>query len=98
MPTLPAPSARPIRFRSRTPNATVVKIRGQAFQVGGDLYYALLRRPLWQFGVFVATLVLTVNALFAELYVLDPGGISNARAGSFEDAFFFSVQTLATIG
>jgi inward rectifier potassium channel len=75
-----------------------VKIRGQAFQIGGDLYFALLTRPLWQFCLLVAAAVLTVNAVFAELYVLDPGGISNARAGSFEDAFFFSVQTLATIG
>ncbi|MEO6420751.1 MAG: ion channel, partial [Polyangiaceae bacterium] len=38
------------------------------------------------------------NTLFALIYLLDPGGISNARPGSFEDAFFFSVQTLATIG
>ena len=27
-----------------------------------------------------------------------PGGIANARPGSFADAFFFSVQTMATIG
>jgi inward rectifier potassium channel len=98
MPTPTAPAARPIRYRSRNPDATIVKIRGQAFQIGGDLYFALLTRPLWQFCLLVAAAVLTVNAVFAELYVLDPGGISNARAGSFEDAFFFSVQTLATIG
>ena len=32
------------------------------------------------------------------LYVLQPGGIANAAPGSFTDAFFFSVQTMATIG
>jgi inward rectifier potassium channel len=29
---------------------------------------------------------------------LQPGGIANAAPGSFMDAFFFSVQTMATIG
>jgi inward rectifier potassium channel len=39
----------------------------------------------------------TVNAFFALAYVL-VGGIDGAQPGSFTDAFFFSVQTLATIG
>jgi inward rectifier potassium channel len=38
------------------------------------------------------------NAGFALLYLLQPGAIHNARPGSFADAFFFSVQTIATIG
>ncbi len=97
-PNLPHPRLRPIRYRSRNPKATLVKIRGQASRFGGDLYFALLTRPLWQFCLAVGVLVLAVNALFAELYLLEPGGITNARPGSFEDAFFFSVQTLATIG
>lgn len=40
---------------------------------------------------------LLLNALFAGLFVLT-GGVANAAPGSFKDAFFFSVQTLATIG
>ena len=39
-----------------------------------------------------------VNLVFALLYVADRGGIVNARPGSFADAFFFSVQTLGTLG
>jgi inward rectifier potassium channel len=38
-----------------------------------------------------------VNCLFALGYLLS-GGIEHARRGSFADAFFFSVQTMATIG
>jgi inward rectifier potassium channel len=34
--------------------------------------------------------------VFAGLYLLDPGGIENARPGSFRDALFFSMQTLGT--
>ena len=37
------------------------------------------------------------NTLFALLYVIG-GGVENARPGSFADAYFFSVQTMATIG
>jgi inward rectifier potassium channel len=37
------------------------------------------------------------NLVFASAYAL-LGGVANARPGSFEDAFFFSVQTMGTIG
>ena len=41
---------------------------------------------------------LTINLAFALLYVLSPGDVANATPGSFSDAFFFSVETLATVG
>jgi inward rectifier potassium channel len=44
------------------------------------------------------TLFLSVNLIFALLYLADPSGISNAQPGKFADAFFFSVQTLGTLG
>jgi inward rectifier potassium channel len=37
------------------------------------------------------------NAVFAAIYV-ETGGIAHAAPGSFADAFFFSVQTMGTIG
>jgi inward rectifier potassium channel len=89
---------KPIRYTAKAATVATVRTRGQAFELGGDLYFGLLTRPLWQFCLVVAGGILALNALFACLYVADPGGISNARPGSFEDAFFFSVQTLATIG
>ena len=39
-----------------------------------------------------------MNALFAFAYLAGGDGIENARPGSFIDAFFFSVQTMGTIG
>jgi inward rectifier potassium channel len=45
----------------------------------------------------LAAIFLAANALFA-LGFLVTGGIANARDGSFADAFFFSVQTMGTIG
>jgi inward rectifier potassium channel len=41
---------------------------------------------------------LTINLIFALLYVLSPGDVVNARPGSFSDVFFFSIETLATVG
>jgi len=62
-----------------------------------DFYHSLLRQS-WRVTFAVITAVfLTVNGLFAFAY-LAVGGIHNARAGSFADAFFFSVQTFGTIG
>ncbi len=62
-----------------------------------DLYHFLIRSS-WKklIGLFVL-LYLGTNACFALAYLV-LGGIENAREGSFFDAFFFSVQTMATIG
>lgn len=81
-------------------------IRGQGYDIhviGGtrglsrDWYHAFLRATWWAaLGVIVA-LYLAVNAVYALLYLL-VGGIANAAPGSFADAFFFSVETMGTIG
>ncbi len=50
---------------------------------------------------FVAVMIacwLVINLLFALLYVASPGDVVNARPHSFSDVFFFSVETLATVG
>ena len=44
-------------------------------------------------GVYVG-----VIALFAVAFMLSPGAVANARAWSFGDHFFFSLETLATVG
>ena len=71
---------------------------GQKSRLHEDFYHSVLVWPWWQFFLFVAIAFLGVNMLFASVFLLEPGSIANARPGSFEDAFFFSVQTFATIG
>jgi inward rectifier potassium channel len=62
-----------------------------------DFYHALLRLP-WRVTVLaISGVFLVVNALFAVAYFV-AGGIAHAKAGSFADAFFFSVETFGTIG
>lgn len=63
-----------------------------------DVYHVLLTMPLWRFLAVMAGAYLVVNSLFAAAYLADPGGLANARPGNFADAFFFSVQTLASVG
>src|SRR5262249_19803344 len=45
----------------------------------------------------IVVFYLGLNACFAIAYVLS-GGIAEARPGSFADAFYFSIQTMGTIG
>lgn len=63
-----------------------------------DLYHSLLTLPWWAFLLGLAFVYLGLNVLFATLYLRGDGAIANARPGAFSDAFFFSVETLSTIG
>lgn len=63
----------------------------------GDLYHHLLISTWPMLLLQIAGAFFSINALFALGYYFD-GGIYNARPGSFSDVFFFSVETMATIG
>lgn len=84
-----------------------IKIQDGRFEVLGmnvwysywrDPYHLLLTIPWPGFLGLIALFYLTTNALFALAYLAGGDCIANARPGSFLDAFFFSVQTLASIG
>jgi len=62
-----------------------------------DFYHALLHEPWWVTIVAISGAFLAANAIFAGLYLI-VGGIAHAAPASFGDAFFFSVQTMGTIG
>ena len=63
-----------------------------------DLYHFLLTSSWPRLLGLLTALYVASNTLFALAYLARPGSIGNARPGSFADAFFFSVQTMATIG
>ncbi|MHB8381623.1 MAG: ion channel [Candidatus Binataceae bacterium] len=62
-----------------------------------DLYHRLLTDSWPTLLGFIVAAYVFANALFASIYLID-GGVAGARRGSFWDVFFFSVQTMATIG
>ena len=95
------PSAPPRRTVHLSPRASTrprIRAIGQRFAPHEDAYHYVLTRTWTEFFLLMGLAFLGANALFATLYWVAPGSVSNARPGSFEDAFFFSVQTMATIG
>lgn len=63
-----------------------------------DPYHLLLTIDWARFIGLTIVSYIAINTLFALLYLAQENSIKNARPGSFFDAFFFSVQTMATIG
>lgn len=63
-----------------------------------DIYHSLLIIA-WPRLLLLALLAyVSLNFVFALLYLAGGDCIANAKPGSLTDAFFFSVQTFATIG
>jgi inward rectifier potassium channel len=92
------PPKRPLRFtQGMSTFPSVVKV-GYVSAPWEDLYHWILTRTWPQFFAVVAAAFCVINSLFAVAYMSVPGAIAKLPEGSFEDAFFFSVQTLATIG
>jgi inward rectifier potassium channel len=84
--------------RVREPGADYeIRIVGDRRQPLRDFYHSLLERPWWVTIAAISGAFLTANALFALVY-LTVGGVAHAAPSSFRDAFFFSVQTMGTVG
>ena len=63
-----------------------------------DPYYFAVSLGWAQFVILFLGAELTLNAVFAVLYLLQPGAIANMPKPGFASAFFFSLETLATVG
>ena len=63
-----------------------------------DPYHLALSQSWPRFFAAMLGLELALNSVFACLYLLQRGAVANARPGCFTDAFFFSLETLATVG
>ena len=94
----PSPRARPVSLLRGPPGQRVAIVKGQDYSRFTDFYHGILTVSWPLFFLELLAAFIAVNLIFATLYVCDPGGIANARPGSFADAFFFSVQTLGTLG
>jgi inward rectifier potassium channel len=63
-----------------------------------DIYHWLLVISWQKFLAILFFFYFGINIFFALVYLLTGDGIANAKEGSFRDAFFFSIQTLSTVG
>jgi len=82
---------------NRLDQAMNVRRTGAQIHPLTDAYYFIMRASWPRTLLLIFTVFSAINLIYAAAYTL-VGGIENARPGNFEDAFFFSVQTLATIG
>ena len=79
------------------PSEDDLSISGQASRALEDLYHYMLTASWPILIVLIGGFFFLANVIFALGYYWD-GGIENTHSGSFSDMFFFSVQTMATIG
>lgn len=81
-------------FRGSNGRRAVVPGRPSPF---ADLYHYLVRTP-WPVLLLLVLGAFTIgNAIFGFIYWID-GGVDGPRPNSYPNMFFFSVQTMATIG
>ncbi len=81
-------SQRPIR------NSTV----DVSSQAGLDIYHSVVSMGWLAYLSLFACAFLLVNLLFGFLYFVGDSAIGGLQSNSYQEYFFFSVQTLATIG
>jgi inward rectifier potassium channel len=87
----------PQPIQSSFSRGKVIEIRdGIPDVVVGDLYHFLLTIPWIPFFGLLASGFLVTNAFFAYLYSWDQTAITGSAG--YWDSFFFSVQTISTIG
>lgn len=102
-PPKPSPFPRLVR-RAGDPGPIILRPKFEPFV---DIYHRVLALPLWGILVLMAATFVTLNLIFAVLYLwvggvsglhASVGGVEGLEQGDFWGAFFFSVQTFGTIG
>lgn len=86
-----------VHFKIRNGQLEIMGM-GAWYSYWRDPYHLLLTIPWSGFLFLICIFYVTINAIFALAYWVGGDCIANARPGSFSDTFFFSVQTLASIG
>lgn len=87
----------PERFHAVNDMQNAVR-KGTPSELRHDLYFYFMDGGWIRLFSALGILYLLMNVFFACLYLLVPGSVNGAEEASFSDAFFFSVQTMSTIG
>ena len=89
---------RPIGVRHVRIGAREITTEGLARPILQDLYHYFMTVSWPQLFATFAAFFLAFDLLFGFLFHLVPGCIANLNPPGFAGAFFFSVETLATVG
>ncbi len=95
--TSPKPSAKR-RIHTLTVGDRRILVRGLSGAGALDLYHLSMTVSWPVFYAAMAGAFVLLNLIFAALYSLWPGCITNLSPEGFFGALFFSVETLATVG
>jgi inward rectifier potassium channel len=90
--------ARHAHAAPRTIGRYQFRIQGLSRNVMRDLYHHFMTVSWPRLFVTLAAFFLSFDLLFGLLYHLAPGCIANLNPPGFAGAFFFSVETFATVG
>ena len=91
----------------RVPREKAARVRLGAFEIEKkgvsrfdfrDPYHLAVALSWPQFLIALLALYLLVNIAFATLFWMVPGSVANVRPGEPLDNFFFSIETLSTVG
>ncbi|HEX6837841.1 MAG TPA: ion channel [Polyangia bacterium] len=82
-------------FWTRALGTEEIEVVGTRTRVGRDLYHFFLRAPWWVDIGILSTVFVLANLIFALGYHFT-GGVYNAHG--YVDEFFYSVETMGTIG
>jgi len=89
---------------ARKPRRQIVNFTGSpAIKIGApsphaDIYYWVMEMSWPAFVALASAIFIAINLMFGLIYAALPGTIANAEPGSIIDGFFFSVDTLGTVG
>jgi inward rectifier potassium channel len=94
---IPLGRARPRKLRKVMIGKRAVLTAGLKPSLWNDVYHVAMTARLPAFTAGLAAAFLVTNAVFALLYRLVPGCIANS-GDNLENLFYFSVETITTVG
>ena len=89
----PSQKSRAVKIGSR-----IVMTQGIETRFWSDFYHRAMHVSWPLFFICCAAFFLVINCIFAGFYYLGDDPIANIRPDHLEDLFFFSIETLATVG
>jgi inward rectifier potassium channel len=92
------PARRPLAPRRIKLGQREIFTQGLSREVWHDLFHHFMTVSWPRLFATLASFFLVFDILFGFLYYLVPGCIANLNPPGFAGAFFFSVETLATVG
>jgi inward rectifier potassium channel len=96
---------RPFERFARQPGSQIVRIANREVETRGlstgfwtDLYHHAMTVSWPAFFAWAALVFMVLNGVFATLYGLGDKPVANVQSETFLQFFFFSIETLATVG